>query len=109
MAESGCIFCEIVSGRKPAVVIYEDNQVMVFKDISPRAPVHLLVIPKKHIRSLNDLAPEDFETVTAMIFTCQSTAERLGFARTGYRLIFNVESGGGQDVFHLHLHLLAGW
>lgn len=109
MTEPGCIFCDIVNGRKPATVLYQDERVMIFKDLLPRAPVHLLVIPKKHIRSLNDLTMEDQETVAAMIFGCQAIAVRLGIARAGYRLLFNVESGGGQDVFHLHLHLMAGW
>jgi histidine triad (HIT) family protein len=109
MTEQGCIFCDIVTGRKPATVLFQDERVMIFKDLLPRAPVHLLVIPNKHIRSLNDLTTEDQETVAAMIFACQTIAGRLGFARAGYRLLFNVESGGGQDVFHLHLHLMAGW
>jgi histidine triad (HIT) family protein len=109
MVEPDCIFCDIINGRKPATVVYQDDQVMIFKDILPRAPVHLLVIPKKHIRSLNDLTAADRETVTAMLFSSQTIAARLGFANQGYRLIFNVESGGGQDVFHLHLHLMAGW
>jgi histidine triad (HIT) family protein len=109
MTEQGCIFCDIINGRKPATVLFQDERVMIFKDLLPRAPVHLLVIPKKHIRSLNDLTTEDRETVASMIFACQAIAGQLGFAPAGYRLFFNVESGGGQDVFHLHLHLMTGW
>jgi histidine triad (HIT) family protein len=107
--ENKCIFCDIVNGRQPAAVVYQDERVMIFKDIFPRAPVHLLVIPKKHIRSLNDLEADHWETAAALLFSSQAIAAQLGFAQAGYRLIFNVESGGGQDVFHLHLHLMAGW
>jgi histidine triad (HIT) family protein len=105
----GCIFCDIVQGRKPATIVYQDEEVMIFKDISPRAPVHLLIIPKRHIRSLNDLTDGDREIVAAMVFSSQTIAHRLGVAQRGYRLLLNVESGGGQDIFHLHMHLLAGW
>jgi len=109
MRKTGCIFCDIIQGEKPATIVYESDRVLIFKDIFPRAPIHLLVIPKKHIRSLNDLTTDDQETVAAMIFSCQAIAAQLGFARAGYRIFFNVESGGGQDIFHLHLHLMAGW
>jgi histidine triad (HIT) family protein len=109
MTRIGCIFCDIVSGCKPAEVVYQDERVMIFKDIHPRAPIHLLVIPKNHIRSLNDLTNGDQETIAAMILSSKSVASEIGFSKTGFKLLFNVESGGGQDVFHLHLHLMAGW
>ena len=108
MTKIGCIFCDIVSGHRPAEVVYQDERVMIFRDIPPRAPIHLLVIPQNHIRSLNDLTNGDQETIAAMIFSSKSVASEMGFSKTGFRLLFNVESGGGQDVFHLHLHLMAG-
>jgi histidine triad (HIT) family protein len=104
-----CIFCRIVEGRTDTEILYEDDRLVVFADIRPHAPVHLLLVPKKHIRSVNDLAPEDAPLVAHLIDTARKMAGREGIDRSGYKLLFNVESGGGQVIFHLHLHLLGGF
>ncbi len=107
--EKDCVFCQIVRGEKPAEILYEHESVIVFKDIHPHAPVHLLVVPKKHIRSLNDLTEQDKEIVSEMILTAKAIAREKGISQSGYKLLFNVERGGGQVIFHLHLHLIGGW
>ena len=104
-----CIFCRIVSGKTDTPFLYENGQVVVFKDINPHAPVHLLIVPKKHIRSINDLTEEDREIVSDMVMTARKMAKSVGVSKSGYRLLFNVERGGGQVIFHLHLHLIGGW
>jgi histidine triad (HIT) family protein len=104
-----CTFCQIVRGEKKAAIEYQDESVIVFKDIHPHAPVHLLIVPKKHIRSLNDLADRDKDLLSEMILTARTVAKEKGIAHSGYRLLFNVERGGGQVIFHLHMHLLGGW
>ncbi len=81
----------------------------MFKDIRPHAPVHLLIVPREHIRSLNNLGEKDRDTIFRMIVTAKEMAEKQSIAESGYRLVFNVERGGGQVIFHLHLHLLGGW
>jgi histidine triad (HIT) family protein len=88
--------------------LYEDDNLVVFKDINPHAPVHLLIVPKRHIRSVNDLEEKDQEIVAQLIMAAQKMAQQVGVAEDGYKLLFNVESGGGQVIFHLHLHLMAG-
>ncbi|MBI9086898.1 MAG: histidine triad nucleotide-binding protein [Desulfobacterales bacterium] len=107
--ENDCLFCRIAGGQTDTTFIYEDDNLVVFKDINPHAPVHWLVVPKKHIRSINDLTESDQDLVALMIDTARRMAEKAGIARPGYKLLFNVESGGGQVIFHLHLHLLGGW
>jgi len=104
-----CIFCDIVNGHTDTEVLYETDDLIVFKDINPHAPVHLLVVPKKHIRSINDLSPTDDVIVSALIAAGRHMAQESGVALSGYKLVFNVERGGGQMIFHLHLHLLGGW
>ena len=104
-----CIFCRIAEGRTDTEILHEDDQLVVFADIRPHAPVHLLVVPKRHIRSVNDLTPKDAPLVAHLIDAAKKMAVRQGIARSGYKLLFNVESGGGQVIFHLHLHLLGGW
>jgi histidine triad (HIT) family protein len=103
-----CIFCQIIHGEKPADILYEDDSVLAFKDINPKAPVHILFVPKTHIRSINDLQEEDRSVISDLIFTAKKVAEKQGISQTGYKLVFNVERGGGQYVFHLHLHLVGG-
>jgi histidine triad (HIT) family protein len=104
-----CIFCDIVNGQTDTEILYATDELVVFKDINPHAPVHLLVVPKKHIRSVNDLSPGDSALVAALIAAGQHMAQESGVAQSGYKLLFNVERGGGQMIFHLHLHLLGGW
>ena len=107
--EKDCIFCQIVKGERPAEILYENDSLMAFRDKYPHAPVHLLLVPKKHIRSVNDLTDEDSPLVSAMILKARDLARESGIAASGYRLSFNVERGAGQVIFHLHLHLTGGW
>jgi histidine triad (HIT) family protein len=104
-----CIFCNIVNHRTDTEILFEDEILVVFKDINPHAPVHLLLVPKKHIRSINDLNSADDAIVSSLISAGKHMAKEVGVASTGYKLVFNVEKGGGQMIFHLHLHLLGGW
>ena len=104
-----CTFCEIVSGKTSTHFLFENDKVVVFKDINPHAPVHLLIVPKKHIRSINDLNDDEREIVSEMIMVAKQMAKKMAVYKTGYRLFFNVERGGGQVIFHLHLHLIGGW
>jgi histidine triad (HIT) family protein len=104
-----CLFCEIAAGRKGTEFLYEDDWMVVFRDIHPHAPVHLLIVPKRHIRSVNDIAAGDVELLGEMLRTAREMAVREGVAESGYKLLYNVERGGGQVIFHLHLHLMGGW
>lgn len=103
-----CIFCDIVAGNIPATLIYQDELVIAFDDISPQAPQHKLIIPRKHLATLNDLQPEDTQLAGHMIQTAQRLAKELNIAQSGYRIIMNCNADGGQIVFHIHLHLLGG-
>ena len=102
-----CLFCQISSGETSTEFLYENETLVVFKDINPAAPVHLLIVPKKHIRSINDLSDEDRPILAEIIMTAKEMAAQFKVAKSGYRLFFNVEKGGGQVIFHLHLHLVA--
>ncbi|MGB0733229.1 MAG: histidine triad nucleotide-binding protein, partial [Pontibacterium sp.] len=103
-----CLFCKIVAGDIPAERLYEDEDVIAFNDISPQAPHHFLVIPKKHIATLNDVAPEDHAVVGKMVSVAAQLAKKHGFDDTGYRTVFNCNNDGGQTVYHIHLHVLGG-
>jgi histidine triad (HIT) family protein len=105
--EKDCIFCQIANGQTDTAILYQTDTLVVFKDINPHAPVHLLFVPKKHIRSVNDLTGADQEILSELIMVAKEMALEHGVARSGYKLLFNVEKGGGQVVFHLHLHLLG--
>ena len=104
-----CIFCKIANKEIDGDFLYESKNLVVFKDINPKAPVHLLFVPKRHIRSINDLEKQDSEILAEMIFTAKEMALQNKIDKTGYKLQFNVEKGGGQEVFHLHMHLTGGW
>lgn len=104
-----CIFCKIINGDLPADFIYKDESLVVFKDINPHAPVHLLIVPRKHIRSINDLKDGDDTIISKMVTAGRDMAAKMSISKSGYKLLFNVESGGGQVIFHLHLHLIGGW
>jgi histidine triad (HIT) family protein len=106
--KNDCIFCKIVSGKTDTEFIYEDDALVVFKDKYPSRPVHLLVVPKKHIRSVNDLQTDHQEIISRMILKARDIAKEVKVDQEGYKLLFNVERGGGQVVFHLHMHLLGG-
>lgn len=103
-----CLFCKIVAGEIPAKIVYNDEQIMAFADIAPRAPVHLLIIPKKHIATINDVEINDAVLLGKLILTAQSLAKEHGIDKSGYRLVFNTNSQGGQEIYHIHLHLLGG-
>jgi histidine triad (HIT) family protein len=104
----GCLFCDIVSGRIPSKKAFEDDAVLAFHDINPQAPTHVLVVPKKHIASLIDLAPEDDALVGALVRTARDLARQLGLGERGFRLVLNCGVDAGYSVFHVHLHLLGG-
>ena len=105
---SDCLFCKIAAKAVLADLVHEDDEVVAFDDIQPQAPVHVLVVPKKHIPSLNDLAPED-EAVAGKLFrVAASIARARGVAEPGWRAVVNTNREGGQIVFHVHLHLLGG-
>jgi len=103
-----CLFCKIVQGAISANIIYEDEKIIAFDDIYPKAPQHKLIIPRRHIATLNDLTSEDVGLAGHMIYTAQSLAKQLGIAEDGYRVVMNCNAGGGQLVYHIHLHLLGG-
>ena len=105
---SDCLFCKIIAGEVPAAIVFEDDQLVAFRDITPRAPMHVLVIPRRHISSLNELTPDDDPLAGAMIRTAASLAREQGYDAAGYRTVFNCNADAGQTVFHIHLHLLAG-
>jgi histidine triad (HIT) family protein len=105
-ADPGCVFCKIVAGELPADRLYEDDTILAFKDIHPQAPFHALVIPKAHIATLNDFAPEHRELVGGLLLTAKRLAAEQ--ALPGYRVAMSVNREGGQVVFHAHLHVLGG-
>lgn len=103
-----CLFCKIIAGEIPADFVYQDEKVVAFKDIQPRAPHHILIIPRKHIATLNDLTGAETDIAGHLLITAQQIATKLGIAEPGYRVIMNCNAGGGQVVYHIHLHLLGG-
>jgi histidine triad (HIT) family protein len=103
-----CLFCEIVSGKIPSRKAYEDDTVVAFHDVKPQAPTHVLIVPRKHVSSLNDLAPEDDALVGAMVRRARDLAAQAGLAERGYRLVLNCGDDAGYSVYHIHLHLVGG-
>lgn len=103
-----CIFCNIASGKQATQLVYENDHVVAFRDIHPQAPTHILIIPRQHIATINDLAAEDAALPGEMFLAVKTIAARLGFADNGYRAVLNCNRDGGQSVYHIHLHLLAG-
>ena len=108
MTATDCLFCRIAAHQIPARVVYEDGTFIAIEDINPQAPLHLLVIPKAHIATLNDLTPESDALVGEMIRRAAALARDRGYHERGFRTIFNTNREAGQTVFHIHLHLLAG-
>lgn len=106
MAE--CVFCQIAGKKAPAGIVYEDSDFAVFKDIRPKAETHLLIVPKKHIESVNHLLPDDVTLAGKLLLTAGELARQKSLDKAGYKLVFNVGRGGGQLIDHLHLHLLSG-
>jgi histidine triad (HIT) family protein len=103
-----CLFCRIVAGEIPATIVHETPETLAFRDINPRAPVHVLVIPRRHVGSLDGLGPEDGDLAGRLLIAAAEVARREGLAERGYRLISNVGAWGGQTVDHLHLHVMGG-
>ncbi len=103
-----CLFCKIVAGKVPAARVYEDDQVIAFNDINPQAPMHVLVVPKRHVATLNDLSEADDALVGAMVRVAATVAKERGHDGAGFRTVFNCNAHAGQTVFHIHLHVLGG-
>lgn len=103
-----CLFCRIAAGEVPAAKIFEDDELVAFRDIAPQAPLHVLIIPKAHVATLNDLDARHDALVGAMTRRAALIARDEGFAESGFRTVFNCNADAGQAVFHIHLHLLAG-
>ena len=108
MGNEDCIFCKIVDGRIPSGRVYEDDVCIAFNDLSPQAPTHILVIPRGHVDSLDKADISNKETLGHLLLTAAEIARDKGFAEDGYRVVINTNADGGQTVFHLHVHLLAG-
>ncbi len=104
----GCIFCRIASGELKTDFLYEDDRLMAFNDINPQAPTHVLIVPRAHIATLNDLGEEEWSLIGAMAGRARAIARARGIDQAGYRLVMNCNAEGGQTVFHIHLHLLGG-
>lgn len=103
-----CIFCKIVNKTIPATIVAETENVLAFEDINPKAPIHILIIPKKHIATANDIEPQDHGIIGEMFTVAKKVARLRGIADDGYRLVMNCNQHGGQEVYHIHLHLLGG-
>ncbi len=106
MAE--CLFCRIVDKEIPAEIVFESNELLAFKDVDPQAPVHILIIPKEHITTTNDLNNEHKELIGDILLAAKKLASEYDIAEVGYRIVFNCNKNGGQAVYHIHLHLLGG-
>ena len=104
-----CVFCRIVEKSAPADVVYEDDDLMVFKDIHPKAPLHVLLVPKQHIATVNDLEEQHTMLMGKLFLTAKQLAAQWSIAEQGYRLTMHVGRGGGQIIDHIHMHLLSGW
>ena len=103
-----CLFCKMVSGVIPCDKVHENENVLAFRDIDPKAPTHILIIPKKHITTLNEINENDQELLGELLLTAKKIAKDEGIDTSGYRTVFNCNSDGGQTVFHIHMHLLGG-
>ncbi len=103
-----CLFCNIISGDIPADILFEDDKIIAIRDITPQAPNHILVIPRKHISTLNDATAGDAELLGHIMLTAAQLAGQLNCAEQGYRIVMNCNAAAGQTVFHIHLHLLCG-
>jgi histidine triad (HIT) family protein len=105
---TNCLFCKIIAGEIPGTIVHQDDSVVALKDINPQAPLHVLIMPRRHISTLNDLGPDDDALVGSMFRVAAGLAKAHGYAERGYRTVFNCNREAGQTVFHIHLHLLAG-
>jgi histidine triad (HIT) family protein len=103
-----CLFCRIVSGEIPSSKVFEDDELVAFNDINPQAPMHVLVVPRKHVSTLNDVTSTDAALVGQMLIRAAAIAEERGYDQSGYRTVINCQADAGQTVFHLHVHVLGG-
>ena len=103
-----CLFCKIINREIPATIVFEDDRVLAFNDINPQAPTHVLVVPKRHIESLNELQPGDDQIVGELVRRAAAIAKERGISASGFRTVLNTNRDGGQTVFHIHVHLLGG-
>jgi histidine triad (HIT) family protein len=108
MTSENCIFCKIAAGEIPSTRVYEDDVCVAFNDLTPQAPTHILIIPRDHVDSLDKAAKSDQDTLGHLLLTAAKIARDNSFAENGYRVVINTNADGGQTVFHLHVHLLAG-
>jgi histidine triad (HIT) family protein len=103
-----CLFCKIVNNEIPAELIFEDDRIVAFNDINPQAPIHILIIPKEHFASLNDMPEEKKDLMGHILLRARQIAQNLGIQENGYRIVLNTARDSGQEVFHIHFHLLGG-
>ena len=103
-----CLFCKIINREIPASIVYEDDQILAFNDIGPQAPTHVLIVPKRHIPTLNDMQDGDASLIGSLVHRAAAIAKERGIDAAGYRTVFNTNRDAGQTVFHIHLHLLGG-
>ena len=108
MSDSDCLFCKILAGDIPADVVYESETAIAFRDINPKAPTHVLIIPRRHIPTINDISSDDHEIVGSLLSVAKAIAADEGLSEDGYRVVMNCNEAAGQTVFHIHLHLLGG-
>ncbi len=105
---SDCIFCKIAAGEIPSDKVFEDDSIVGFRDLQPQAPTHIVIIPRKHIETMNDFSEDDSELLSKMLLACRNIAKNEGLSGDGYRIVINCNSDGGQSVFHIHAHVLGG-
>jgi len=103
-----CLFCKIAEKEIPSSIVYEDERIVAFNDINPQAPVHVIIIPRKHIEKISDITVDDVDIIGRLVFVAKDIAKEKGISEPGYRLVFNCNKDAGQAVFHIHLHLLGG-
>ncbi len=108
MSKENCIFCQIIAGKTPSEIVYEDDICIAFNDTSPQSPTHILLVPREHIASLDKARNKHQETLGYMMLIAAEIAREKGFSEKGYRIVINTNADSGQTVFHLHIHLLAG-
>lgn len=108
MMDDSCVFCQIISGKIEANIVYKNELITVFEDIKPIAPIHLIIVPNKHIHSINEVEPQDRPVLAEMLIIARDMAKKAGISEDGYRLMINTGDNGRQTVFHLHLHLIGG-
>jgi histidine triad (HIT) family protein len=109
MVMSDCIFCKIAAKQIPSKLVYESVRLVAFRDIAPKAPFHILIVPREHLATVNDFTPAHKDLIGEMTLVAASLASKEGIANRGYRLLFNCNAEAGQVVFHVHLHLMGGW